>query len=177
MSLRMVSMPGGALGLAEIKDHVRIDGAHDDALVDSDLHAAIEQVERAAHVGFCGATWEWAADCFPSGNIEMGFGPVTSVEAITYVDAEGAPQTLAPSAYTFDVVSTAGLIFPLDEWPETHERANIRVRFVAGDGTIPAPINRAIRMVIADGYEGRLDGGELTGAAQRMVGQYRRVWF
>lgn len=176
MTLRLVSIPGSVQGLFEAaKDHARVDGHYDDALVDADLASAVEQVERAARVGFVGATWEWYADAFPSGNICIGFGPITEVVSITYRDADGIEQTLDPAEYEADALSQDGVVS--GTWPVAGEYRNaVKVTFKAGDGRIPAPIHRAIRMMVASGYDDREEGGELTGPAQRLVGMYRRPW-
>lgn len=178
MTLRLVSMPRGSVPLDLIKQHASIDGSYDDALIDVDLASAVEVVERGAGVGFFGATWEWTADAFPDGDIELDFGPIFSVTSIIYIDADSAEQTLSSGAYTFDGAPNLGAISVVDSWPETAEQANaVRVLFVAGRGIIPAPISRAVRMMMATGYDDRENGGTLTGGAQQLVAQYRRVWF
>lgn len=179
MTLRLISMPDPMPILpVDVREQARVDNADEDALIAAYIASAVEQVERAAHVGFVGATWEWTARTFPAYAIETGFGPITSVVSLTYADPDGADQVVPAEDYLADAISPSGSVFPATTWPLASDRANsIRLRFTSGDGTLPGPIRAAILLTATSAYDDRMDGGELSGAAQRLVGQYRRVWF
>ena len=66
--------------------------------------------------------------------------PLSSVTGITYVDIDGATQTLATSQYLVDAVSRPARIEPAYGvvWPSSREQMNaVKVRFVAGYGAAP----------------------------------------
>lgn len=121
--------------LAEAKAHCRVEVADDDALIGVLIGAAREQVEHILGRALMTQTWERVLDAFPAGAIELGMPPVQSITSIKYLDAAGAEQTLAPSAYALDADSLPGWALPDadTDWPDTQAVANaVRVRFAAG---------------------------------------------
>mgnify|MGYP001608735830 FL=1 len=67
--------------------------------------------------------------------------PLSSVTSITYVDTDGATQTLSASGYLVDAKSEPARITPAygESWPSTREQNNaVIVRFVGGYGSASA---------------------------------------
>jgi len=103
-------------------------------------------------------------DAFPCGErSEILLPPLQSVTSITYVDIDGATQTLAADQYQVDAKSQPARIKPAYglTWPSTREQDNaVIVRFVAGYGpaaAVPACIKQWMLMRIATMYE-KTDG-------------------
>jgi uncharacterized phiE125 gp8 family phage protein len=84
--------------------------------------------------------------------------PLNSVTSITYVDTDGATQTLATSQYQVDAVSIPARIVPAYAvvWPTTREQLNaVTIRFAAGYTTVPACIKNWMLMRIKTLWDGR----------------------
>lgn len=88
--------------------------------------------------------------------------PLQSVQAITYYDAGGVLQTLAPSAYLVDTFAEPGRITPAPGvvWPATQNRANaVTIAYTAGYGNTAAAVPLAIQqwmlLLTATLYENR----------------------
>ena len=79
--------------------------------------------------------------------------PLQSITSITYVDEDGATQTLATSVYSVDAPTgptcARGRIYPKyeQEWPTTRcEPGAVTVTFVAGYGTTGASVPARLKM-------------------------------
>jgi len=98
-------------------------------------------------------------DSFPPWGILLP--PLQSVTAITYIDTAGVEQTLSPSLYLVDAVSTPARITPAcnETWPTAREQNNsVKVRFVAGYGgaaDVPESIKHWIMMQVKHAYDNR----------------------
>lgn len=167
--LRLVTPGTPPADISELRRHARVDHGEDDALLARYLASAVEQVERTSGVGFSGASWRWTGR-FPTGALDVGLAPLAGVE-VTYVDADDVEQTA--TAYTL----LSSCLVPTDTWPATADGSEVSVEFTSGDGIWPAPLVTAVLMTALSAYESRDGGGALSGPAQMLVGQYRRVWF
>ena len=88
--------------------------------------------------------------------------PLQSITSITYLDAAGSLQTLAPSAYRVDAVSTPGRVTPAygTTWPATYPVTNaVVIRFKAGFGdtaaAVPIKIIQWIKAMVGSMWENR----------------------
>jgi hypothetical protein len=88
--------------------------------------------------------------------IWLPFPPVTSVTSVTYVDVNGASQTLDPSTYALvgggedvsRIVPTYGTTWPKAEYnPEA-----IKVQYVAGYASIPPALIIAMQLLVRNLY-------------------------
>lgn len=123
--------------VANLKLHLRVDHSADDGLIEEFMRTAVNYVEdisghllvrRKAVVTF---------DAFPSGanSIELPFYPVTKISQITYVDNDGAEQTLATSVYELDEYSQPSKVYLKynQSWPSTRDEPNaVKVYFWGG---------------------------------------------
>lgn len=99
--------------------------------------------------------WRWPdAICLPR-------APVQSIDAITYVDTDGATQTLAASEYQSDLGAEPVYIRPAynKNWPAVRPQiAAITVDFTAGYGDpadVPAQMRHAMLIIAANSFENR----------------------
>jgi len=161
MSLKLVTAPADEpVTLIEAKDHLRVDGSDDDALISVLITAASKWAEEYTGRQFVTATWDWFLDGFcPSFSAPLP--PLQSVTSIKYLDTAGAEQTLDSATYRVDAVSEPGRI-ALDygkTWPSTYSVINaVTVRFVSGYGAaaaVPEPIRQAMLILIGELYEQR----------------------
>lgn len=145
---------------AEAKDHLRVVTDDEDALVASLVKAARQLVERVTNRALVTQTWVLKADCFPTW-FEMPLPPLASVVEITYVDPDGATQTLSSSVYEVDTTSEPGrvrLAYDQD-WPSTRAHPqSVSVEFMCGFGDaegVPETLRQAIRLLVGHFYENR----------------------
>lgn len=99
-------------------------------------------------------------DKFPE---EFRLPPLDSVTSITYVDEDGATQTLAADQYHVDKYTVPARITNAYgcDWPKTRAQSNaVTVRFSAGYGSandVPVGIKQWMLMRIATLYENRAE--------------------
>lgn len=131
--------------LAEAKVHLRVDIADEDAYITGLIQAAREAAEDRTERALITSTWRVALDAFPA-TIYVPVPRLQEVTLITYLDAAGATQTLAESAYRVDSVSEPARITPVDTWPETLAASNaVVVSYTAGYGHAAADVPMAIK--------------------------------
>lgn len=166
MKIDLITPPAALpISLAEAKAHLRVDHTDEDDLVEALIRAAVDHLDGWA--GILGRalepqTWRLseARDVrLPrSGAVRLPLGPVVSITSITYLDADGAEQTIAGASYWLhgeDVV-------PDDVWPEG---TGLTVTWVAGTGTPPA-VKQAILLLVGHWYANReaVTAGALSNA-------------
>lgn len=156
------------LSLAEVKEHLRIDGEDQDATVGNMVTAAREYCEELLCRQLMPATLKLTLDSFPS-EIIIPRPPLITLTAseahptlgITYVDTAGATQTLSTSAYQVDALSQPGRIVQAygQTWPSMREQINaVTIIYRAGyadTDSVPKRIKQAILMLTAHWYESR----------------------
>lgn len=162
MALKVKTAPAvQPLSLADAKAHLRVTGSDDDADITAIIKAATAWVEQYTGRALITRTYQYGLRAF-GGWISLPAPPLLSVDAITYVDTDGATQTLAANQYQVDTLSEFGLIEPAYNvtWPDTRDQANaVIVEYQAGYGgyaaTIPGDIVAALKLVVGQLYEHR----------------------
>lgn len=152
--------------LAEVKAHIRVDHTDEDASVADMIRAASHRFDgRDGSLGLCLITQSWTLtlDAFTA-EIAIPLPPCQSIDAITYVDPDGATQTLDAGAYqVFGLGSADGAkVRPAygTSWPAIRNQPDaVAITFTAGfgdnPGDIPEPIRTAIKMRVGHLYENR----------------------
>lgn len=199
MTLRVIARAASwPVTEAEAKAQCRIDDTEDAdqvALLNRLIRAASDAVGRAASLTLQPTTFEqrlagWPA-CEP---IRLETGPLREVESISYLDADGAEQTLDPAEWFVIDTPEGGDIWFQPSWssPALAARPDaVRVRFVAGfndpeasDGDdaldLPEQAKQAALLLVADwwknretGTEGVVSDNRVAMAFDRLVGQIR----
>jgi uncharacterized phiE125 gp8 family phage protein len=154
------------VSVEELKSHSNIDNALHDARIADFLRTATAKLDgRDGLLGraLITQTWRLTLDCFPPA-IALPLPPCQAVMQVSYLDAAGAPQTLAPGDYQVfgiggsdpaQILPDFGGAFPATRrWPES-----VVVEFRAGygdaAGDVPEPLRTAIKMHAAHLYEHR----------------------
>lgn len=139
----------------------------DDDLIQAFTTAAREWCEGYTGRSIAQKTLELALDEFPADDILIERGPVAGIESITYIDEDGAEQTVDPVNYTIDQYQERTWAIPAIDftWPSTLEAVNaVKVRYAAGytteadspnDMPIPQSMRVAILLLLAHLYENR----------------------
>lgn len=175
-----------ALTTALAKSRLRVDTSDDDTLIDSFVAGATAAIDGPDGIGFAlmTQTWRKAYDAFPA-VIELPGAPVKSVTSLKYIDADGAEQTLDPSAYRVDLNVDPVRITPVygTSWPTTRDITSaVWVDYVLGEDSasdVPADLIDALALLVGHRYENReavseMDLKEVPFAFWSIVARYRR---
>lgn len=142
--------------LAETKLRLRVDISADDSGISRLIASASAHAEKICRRAFVTQRWALVLDAFPRDCfIDLPLPPLASVESITYIDADGASQTMAPAAYMVDKLGIVGRVFLAygESWPVTRAQPMaVRIEFTCGYGNaaaVPAPIVSAILLTVA----------------------------
>jgi len=160
MTLTLTTAGDGPVTLAMAKRQVRAEyHTDDDAFLQGALDTATAWVQN--HTGRSLAENEWTLTLneFPA-VIELPMPPVTGITSVTYLDAEGATQTLDTGKYRlFGKDGFAPFLRPSWAacWPFTArgEPDAVTIVFEAGAETIPPAVGQAILLLVGHLYNNR----------------------
>lgn len=155
--------------LEQLKDRLRIGSTCEfDVELALLLTTARKQVEQDTYRRLINQTVVGRMDGFLSvREIEMRLAPISSITSITYVDQNGATQTLASSVYGTDLLSTPPRIIlkTSENWLDTEPNTpnSVNITFVAGYGATAATVPAQARLAIVEYAKivwGGCDGSE-----------------
>jgi len=189
MALTLVTAPSSEpVSLDEQKAHLRIDADYDDAYIASCIIAARQFIEGQTHHVIMQQTWSHTIDWnwpwkFGGRRIDLPTNPVTaqaspSTTVITYVDTNGATQTLAQTQYTVVGRRHGSYIVPAYDitWPDVRSVPDaITVRYQAGYGAtlVPQELHRAVLILAAYYYENRETSAGTPKAVEALISPFR----
>jgi uncharacterized phiE125 gp8 family phage protein len=157
----------GLLDLQEVKDHLRVDHAEDDALIQGMIDAVHRHYEGPGGTlgrTFLTQTWTGRLDVWPCYGkaIEIPLPPLVTIDEVRYVDPDGATQVLGSSNYQVQRVGDQpARLWPAFgvSWPSIRCQPDaIDIDFTAGYGgpeKLPENARAAFLMMIADLYDNR----------------------
>jgi uncharacterized phiE125 gp8 family phage protein len=187
MSLSLVTdLTDEPVSLEDQKDHLRLDITADDHYVADCITAARVFVEGQTKRSLMPKTYDYSIDSawpYKYGSIRIDFpvNPVASVTSITYVDTDGASQTLASNQYTVVGRAHHSYIVPAYgvSFPDVRSVPNaITVRFIVGDSdNIPQELHRAILILAGFYYENRETGAGAPDAVEALISPFRKATF
>jgi uncharacterized phiE125 gp8 family phage protein len=162
-----VSETTGPVTIDDALLHCRADDSDPSAIAEVTLYlaAAVAHVEQYLGTPLTTRTVTALADYF--GDFErLPFGPVSSITSVSYVDADGATQTLAGSVYRLIASGIDAFIElkPEQAWPTTKAGERITVTAVVGYTGLPFDIRAAILLTTAHLYTNREATGPSTTA-------------
>lgn len=160
------------VSLATARLHLRLDTmgsppTHpDDALVTALITVAREAVENFTEQTVAVNNFQMKLDVFPTAEIDLGTWPVNSITSVSYVDTNGATQTLSSADYALDTFSKPAQINLAfgKTWPMVRNQPNaVTVTFEAGytgdtspvPNIVPKALTQAMLLTITDLYENR----------------------
>lgn len=136
---RKTSPANNPVSLAEAKQHLRVGGTAQDAMIQRLVTAATEQLEIDTERSWIAQTFEQRMLGFPEkgGSILINMRPVYSVESVKYkYDDNGVATeaTLADTQYDVDIARRRIFLAPdVDSWPDTIENNRaVTIAFTAG---------------------------------------------
>lgn len=126
------------------------------------IEAATEQAERDIERCLVSATWEQSQDCFPAngGPVLLNMSKAASIESVTYLDADGASQTLSTDDYELDLGrNNVTCLDDDDGWPETLSTSSgrdaVTIAFTCGTtdpSCLPSLFKHMILLEVGRGY-------------------------
>jgi uncharacterized phiE125 gp8 family phage protein len=140
--------------LAEVKQALRIDAEDEDTLIERHIKAARAYVENYTGTRLVTQTLTLRTDDWA--DLEsLQIAPLSSVTSITYVDVDGATQTLATSVYEARLYGLEpSIVLKYNQtWPTIRVGSQITVTVVAGYGAAaatPPEIFHAICLLVGD---------------------------
>lgn len=157
MSLIRLTPPAvDPVTLADVKDHLRVDFDDEDARIAGYIGSAVQCLDgRDGLLGRCliAQGWRLALDRFPR-EIVVPLPPCLSIDALTYLDADGTERALDATAWRVTGLATmeGARIRPASGtgWPKTFDEPEcVVVDFTAGFGEAPADVPEPLRIAIA----------------------------
>lgn len=149
--------------IQQVKEWCRIDDAASDAELLGLIQAATLRAEAIMNRPIINRNYTLTLDKFPT-EISIGKTKVQSVDLISYVDTDGASQTLASSVYHVDLGSeymTCRVSRAYGQsWPSTRaQNGAVVVTFTAGYGVdwnfVRSDIQQAIAYLVGHYYDNR----------------------
>lgn len=175
----------------EAKDYCRINHDDENSVIAGMIRDGREFIENHTQRQLMSASWTWTLDAFPSLDanghptdriafdpelsLYLPIVPASSVTSISYVDGDGASQTLATTVYGVDTGREPARVYLKydQEWPETRDIANaVTIIFVAGYASallVPESLKTRIKEFVHHSYAMRgASGGDFNGAMERI---------
>ncbi len=184
--LKRITAPASVVTVAEVKDHLRIDGTAEDALIQRYIDAAIDAIEGPYGIGVLMGSqqWEYYQDCFTS-IIRLPLYPVISINEIRYTAEDGTETILDPLVYQSDTASNPARITTgyNQVWPPVQSRAlnGVTIQFTGGYTATPEALRAAVIMWVTHMYEIRqpvivgTNAAEVPMSVESILGRYRVV--
>lgn len=164
-SLVRVTAPASEpVTLTEAKTQCRVDSSDEDTYLGTLITAAREYVEDILDTAFITQVWAARYDDFEETHLVLPKPPLASATiTVSYVDLEGATQTLssASSDFQVDYRAVPGSIYPLygQDWPAVRLQENaVTVQFSCGYGAasdVPQKFKNLMLLLISHWYEMR----------------------
>jgi uncharacterized phiE125 gp8 family phage protein len=168
--IEQTTVPGTALPIQQLKDHLRLgtgfaDATLQDALLESYVRAALATIEGRIGKALIARRFLLTLEDWRQRNEQaLPLAPVTQLVSVTLVDAAGATTVLPSQTYRLvpdthrPRVVGFGAALPL-----VPTDGRVELVFDAGFGTawsaVPADLAQAAMLLAAEYYEHRHDGG------------------
>lgn len=176
---------GEALTLADVKDHLRLDGTGEDTYLQGLIRVAREHLEATTGLALLNTGLRLALDDWPADHrILLRRHPVRSIEAVTIFDEEGIPHAIASDGWVLDAASRPARLAVTAARPAGRCLNGIEIDFIAGFGEsgadVPDTLKRAMLTHIAQMYDlrGAVSLDQQPGAVppgyDRLLGAFAR---
>lgn len=159
---RLITPPAvEPVSLSDLKSHLAVTHADEDARLSTLLAVARMLVERTTRRRLISQTWRLTLDRIPEGGVlALPLQPVQTVSAVRVADAAGAFTTFPLAGVLLDLADEpARLVFGAGVPTPGRAVAGIEIDLVAGYGptadAVPAPLAQAVRLLAAHWYAAR----------------------
>ena len=171
--------------LAQAKEHLRVDGTDEDALIGTYISAARLKCEELSRRAFVTQTLALVLDCWPDESIvKLPRPPLISLTSVIYKDSTGTPTTWGSSNYVIDTFSTPGRLALASgmSWPGVtlYPIGGVKITYQAGYGAasaVPEIYKQAVKLLTAFYYENREQLDEIPKGIRDMLLSDRGWYF
>lgn len=190
MLTELTSVPGTALPVQALKDHLRLgsgftDDGMQDTLIEAYLRAAMAAIEGRTAKVLIARSYRLVLEDWRQGNEQpLPVAPVSAVTAVRIVDAAGAETAIADDRWRLVAdmarpkLAAVGVLLPTVPMDGRAE-----VEFTAGFGAVwsavPADLAQAVLLLAAEYYESRHETAAapagLPRAVQALIERWRTV--
>lgn len=157
MSLTLIDPPTAEpVTLAELKEHLKLSGGAEDALLEGLLVAARRMIEARAGLAVMRQTWRLALDEAPQEALILPLAPVLSVDAVGAARG-GLVEALPEAAYETQA-GPVGRVRIKQPLAADRTLGGVVIVFTAGwpdAASVPYELKLAIRIAAAHAYEHR----------------------
>lgn len=158
-----------SITLAQAKEFLRVTSTSEDALITSLAAAAVAWVEKYTGLKFTVASVSETLEDFPAW-IDVTVRPLVSVTSITYIDQDGASQTVV------DPLPIGNRIYaPSAGWPSRRLQTPVVVVYTAGLATMPEDLRVAALLLVGEFYDKRSSAAEPSDMVEALCRAHRQV--
>ena len=178
--IQIVAPTSEPVTVAEVKEHLNIDIASDDRLLEGYIMAARHQAENYMKRQLMPATFKYIFRDFRGSQqeVELMRPPLStdvSNVSIQYTDNTNTTNTIGTTVYVVDTERIPGRVYPAvdNEWPSnvlSDQPKSVQITFVSsytGRASVPEPIKHWIKQRVGVMYEYR---EELTPDSFNFIG-------
>lgn len=160
--------------LALAKQHLEYSDTDRDALIQQYIDAAAAWVENYTGKLLANRATSQVVYGYTTGPVRLQFGPGPVITGVTYVDGDGAAQTVTSGDYR----TISGYLYPVTSFPSAPY--GLAIAYTAGYTTAPADLVSAQLLLIGhlfNAREGVSDklGFEVPLAVEALCAPYRAV--
>jgi len=157
------------VSLSEAKAHLRVTSRDEDLLISSQIKAASARARQYFRRENAQSTWDQTFDKWEE-FLVLRKKPLVSVTSVTYLDPDGAPQTLATTVWEAVTNREPGYVRRKfgQSWPPIRAHGDVvTVRYLAGYATVPELQKAYVKLLVALLYEFREP--TITGTIQAKI--------
>lgn len=159
---QLITRPAELLTLPEVKAHLDVDGSHHDALIQGYVAAAMDWLDGWNGVlGRCILTQTWASRHAALEDLDLPFPDVVSA-VVTYLDAAGATQTVAPADYRVRTEHGCGRLIFSDAFSAPALKSGrddaVTVTAIYGRSSPPPALKVAALAIVSAHYDAEKNG-------------------
>jgi uncharacterized phiE125 gp8 family phage protein len=182
--------------LEEARQHLRVDASDQDFVINGQIAAATDFVERDLQRALITQTWAQFFSGFVS-PMRLAWLPIATAGSppgvplvdISYIDGDGEQQDFDTSGYSI-ITDTIGAkivsLYPAS-WPSVYSRSDaVTVTYVVGYGdtgaAVPAMIRQAILLMVGEMFDSARENavagtiaGPVATTIDRLLWPYRRL--
>lgn len=147
---------GSVVTLAEVKDHLRIDGTDQDTYLGRLITVATALTENQTGRALLRAVYRLDVDDFR--DVELPKPPFNAIDSVTYYDSAAQQQTLGASNYRIDATQEPAVIEFIADKPATNQDNPRPISITYSTGyanaaAVPEMIKQYLLMVIGTIYD------------------------